>query len=278
MKLLIPPPIEFFTTRDTGYFADFIKEVQKRNPGYAGPKKVEQVQAKTYSGYNYSPGGLTSGIKTGHFEQVLQYAQPWFGKASVLDMGCADGYFLPSLSFYFPEVVCADIEKQHCICAEGLKEMTGVRNVSVVCTEGSGLNSLSQKYHNHFDLIFLLEVMEHVGDPKDLWPSKLAFLKQVGTMLKPEGKIIITVPVMTGWRFLLQRTGLAMLGMYREPLSWGEILNAGLFRKTESLEKRWWGQSHLGFNHHKLVQTLSSSFKVVEQKRMLFQQMIILQC
>lgn len=277
MSLLIPPPKEFFTERNTGYFKEFLDEVKRMNPGYEGPKNVNESQTRSYSAYNYSPGGITSGIKTGHFEKVLKYSKPLFGKAKVLDMGCADGFFLPSLAAYFPEVVCADIDLGHCDSANWLRQKIQAPNVSVLCTEGKGFEELLQKYPAYFDLIFLLEVMEHVGDPADLFPSKLRFLQELSKCLHPEGRIIITVPVMTGPRFLLQRTGLALLGMYREPLSWGEILKAGLLNETTGLEKRWWPQSHLGFNHHKLLKTLKEEFSIVDQQRLLFQQLITLQ-
>lgn len=78
MSLLIQPPMEFFTERDAGYFTEFLSKVKQKNPGYEGPKSVKEELKKSYSAYNYFPGGITSSIKTGHFEAVLRYTKKVF--------------------------------------------------------------------------------------------------------------------------------------------------------------------------------------------------------
>ncbi|MEA1998642.1 MAG: class I SAM-dependent methyltransferase [Euryarchaeota archaeon] len=63
---------------------------------------------KTYSEYNYLRPGIASQIKRRHFEICLKLMSRWFHKANVIDFGCADGYFLPSLANYFDRVVAID--------------------------------------------------------------------------------------------------------------------------------------------------------------------------
>ena len=91
-------------------------------------------------------------------------------------------------------------------------------------------------------------------------------------MLDESGTIIVSVPTMVGIPFLIQRLALAATGSIREPLSWRELLRAGVLRDTTSLEAKWDGD-HLGFNHLRLEQALRTRFRIARRSNLGFQMM-----
>src|SRR5580693_4791377 len=98
MKLFIRPTPDSF--RQSDYYNEWLDELQKHYP-HAKIKRNKKKDTKSYSEYNYSFTGISSYIKTGHFETVLQLTKEYFHKCNVIDFGCADGIFLPSISKYF---------------------------------------------------------------------------------------------------------------------------------------------------------------------------------
>jgi len=47
-----------------------------------------------------------------HLDKALDLTKNYFGKANVIDFGCADGVLLHSLSKYFNNVVGVDIDSE----------------------------------------------------------------------------------------------------------------------------------------------------------------------
>lgn len=78
-----------------------------------------------------------------------------------------------------------------------------------------------------YALVFLLEVMEHVGELPALYESKMAFLRQALAFAGPGGRVILSVPKMVGPAFLAQRAGQWLFRQQRERLTWGELLRSG---------------------------------------------------
>ena len=81
-------------------------------------------------------------------------------------------------------------------------------------------------------------------------------------MVQPSGKIIISVPVMVGIPFLIQRAAMKILGIYGAKISLSQFFKCVLLKNTDGLEKKWAG-GHLGFNHIKLEAELSKHFNLV---------------
>src|ERR1035437_6268263 len=87
----------------------------------------------TYSQYNYLTPGIGSFLRTRHFEYALHLTKKHFGNCNVIDFGCADGPFLPSLSKYFNHVLGVDSNPQFVKLAEKLVETSQLTNVEVLC-------------------------------------------------------------------------------------------------------------------------------------------------
>jgi len=108
------------------------------------------------------------------FNQVARLIKP---NTKVLDIGCNDGNirnFLPKNIIYYG----VDIDREF---IQDLKN----KNINA---EQADLNKDEIPFQNEkFDYILLLDIIEHVVNPKDL-------LEQSKNKLKPNGRIIITLP------------------------------------------------------------------------------------
>ncbi len=206
-----------------------------------------------------------------HFETALKMTDEYFHKCNVIDFGCADGPFLPSLAEYFNYVT--GIDKESCYIEIGLKlcnEMC-LNNVELVNNDNLTIKNLKSKIsHRKYHILYLLETIEHIGNKDYPYKSRIDFLKKISTLINKKGFIVMSVPKMTGIPFLIQRIGLALSGIYREPISLLNMIKAGFFNDTTELEKQW-NHYHLGFNHKKLERYLTGEFKILDKKDIFFQ-------
>ena len=225
---------------------------------------------KTYSEYNYLKPGIVSWIKTRHFETALKLTSKYFHKCNVIDFGCADGAFLPSLAKYFNHVVAVDRKPDFMRIASKLVGETGINNVELICNDNLTIKEVKSKISSEeWHILYLLDILEHVGDRLNMYGSKVEFLREVSTLIHDDGIIVISVPKMIGISFLIQRLGLTLLRMNQESISIRDLIKAGIFNDTSNLEKKWNG-GHLGFNHKRLENYIRKEFSVLEKKNDLF--------
>ena len=218
---------------------------------------------------------MASYLKTLHFDTALRMTKPYFGEANVIDFGCCDGPFLPSLARYFPKVLGIDIVPEFVKIASKLCNVLNLNNVDVLCNASSSLQALASRLSGTpYQVLFLLETLEHVGTGENMYGSKIDFLKEVFSLVEDNGIVIISVPKMVGPSFLIQRLGLKMLGMYRELISFTDLWKAVLFCDTSGLEKKW-TREHLGFNHKTLENVLKEDFVIHKRKDLFFQMIYI---
>jgi 2-polyprenyl-3-methyl-5-hydroxy-6-metoxy-1,4-benzoquinol methylase len=233
-------------------------------------------RTSTYAAYNYLGGGPVAHIKAAHFEAALQEARPWFGDTPVIDFGCADGVMAPSLARHFGEVLAVDQREDFVERTRLVADSCGLRNVSVLCNAGVGMEDLAERLRPRgYGVAFLLETLEHIADPTDLYGSRAAFVEQLLGLLRDDGVVIATVPTMVGPAFAVQRAALAAFGMVREDLSRRELFDAVVRRNTDALEPRWTPWAHLGFNHLKLERALRERVRIVAHRSLFFSQVYV---
>jgi len=246
-------------------------------PPRVGQTGEQYVQGfSTYSEYNYLAPNLSSRIKRRHFDIALEMTAGDFHRGSVLDYGCADGVFLPSLSRYFPFVAGVDAHRPFVKLAQQVVTAARLANARLLCNEGLSHGEAAAILGRRFDIIYLLEIMEHIGDRNRMYESKIEFLKSLEPLMAPDGKLVISVPKMAGPIFLLQRLGLWGLRLEREELSWGDLFRAGLLADTSALETRWENHLHLGFNQYAFHRHLKKEFNVLRVWNDLFQVVYLL--
>lgn len=104
--------------------------------------------------------------------EVIEDECPRKGQCKILDVGCGDGWFFPKLR-RFGEV-------------EGVDP-----HVSAQCGESAGVYScqFDDRFQpgKHYDLILMLDVLEHLSNPTSA-------LQRALSLLARDGKLIVTVP------------------------------------------------------------------------------------
>lgn len=238
---------------------------------------------KTYSEYNYLKPGINSFLRARHFEYALRLTKEYFQKCNVIDFGCGDGPFLPSLARYFNHVVGVDYEPQFVELASKVVSSANLTNVELICNRDLATPDLKSKLDKReYHVLFLLETLEHVGDKSDPWNSRVKFIRELFTLIHETGIIVISVPNMVGIPFLLQRLGLLLSNEKKEAISTTNLLKASFLNYTSDLEQQWqrWHLGdigHLGFNHRKLESHMRKEFQILKRKNILFQVMYICQ-
>lgn len=246
---------------------------ESQGTGYSTCYKEKNI---TYTEYNYLRPGLSSLIKIVHFEMALRLTRQYFYGHNVIDFGCADGAFLPSLSKYFCKVMAIDHDISFIKKASDLAKEHGLGNVDLLCNFGMGMDSLRQKISGkNYRIVFLLETLEHIGDKGSMYQQKIALLRDLSDMISEDGFIVISVPKMVGPCFLLQRIGLKTLGLYTENISLKNLLKASFLYDTGDLEKQW-SNGHLGFNHRKLEKCMRNEFDIIKKRDLVFQMVYVI--
>ena len=157
-------------------------------------------------------------------------------------------------------------------------DSVGLSNVTVFCNESVDLAGLKEQIpKREYRVLFLLEVIEHIGEREALYATKLEFLRGLFGLLAPDGVVVLSVPRMVGLSFLTQRMGFAALRIHREAMSMGHLLRASFLCDTAELEKEWDSSKHLGFNDRKLEQHIDrSELRILKRKNLLFQKVLVI--
>jgi 2-polyprenyl-3-methyl-5-hydroxy-6-metoxy-1,4-benzoquinol methylase len=230
----------------------------------------------TYASYNYLRGGLIARVKAAHFEAALRMTRPWFG-ANAIDFGCADGVFLPSLAHWFSTVVGIDRDPDSVDIADTAMRAVGLADVRLICSDGMDPAALAaQLAPDRFEVLFTIMTLEHFGERGRLYESRADLVENMFDLLEPGGVIVASVPNMVGLAFLLQRIALAAGGLHRDPIGLRQLLNSIIRKDTSALEPNWTPETHLGFNHIKLLDALRERAYVLEHRSLFVEEMFLL--
>ncbi len=230
-------------------------------PRYVELEGYDLLGDKTYTNRYYLKPGMASKLRARHFEISLKLTSPYFNKSNVIDFGCADGCFIPSLSHYFNHVTGIDAFSPFADIAKILVKEMDLKNANIICNKDMKIDDLKSMLDKEYDVAFCLEVLEHVGNKKDMYKGKIKLIKDISNLITEDGIIVISVPKMVGLSFLAQRVGLTILNQWTEPISFKNLIKAGVFKDTEDLEKKW-DHLHLGFNHLKLEEEMLKNFNI----------------
>jgi 2-polyprenyl-3-methyl-5-hydroxy-6-metoxy-1,4-benzoquinol methylase len=231
---------------------------------------------KTYSEYNYLRPGIGTYLRTRHFEHALHLTRRYFHTCDVIDLGCADGPFLPSLASHFNHVIGIDPNPMQIEIASLVIRRARLENATVFCNNGLSVEETRARIADRSPrILFLLETLEHVGETGAPWESRVGFLTEISRLIAPEGIMVVSVPNMVGLPFLSQRLGFALLGASRERISLRNLLLASFLNDTSDLEKHW-ERGHLGFNHRKLERRIRDKFDIVKKENIFWQVIYVL--
>ncbi len=156
---------------------------------------------------------------------------------SILDIGCADGIFLPSLAQLCDELQGADLREER-VRAIDRSEMPHL-HVSAQDVQDTSFES------GYFDLVVCLETLEHVPDPH-------RGIAEIARVLKPGSRGVISVPIEIGLPALVKDV-LRRLARYPKKSlnSFGNLMRAVVKRpNTEHHVKT---LSHQGFDYRMVL-------------------------
>jgi len=238
--------------------------------------------ASSYTDYNYGKQSFLSKVKCRHFNIALKLTKKYFHKVNVIDIGCADGPFIPSLSRYFNNVVGIEYDPKFVEQARKAVFNQHLENVSIIGNREKSFTDIKKELgESKYSIIFLMEVLEHVGNHySTMYKDKLSFLKEASALVD-DGIIVISVPKMTGFSFLFQAVGQVIfnLGNKKEILSLPvtSLLKCIFLSDTKDVEHLWRPYyTHMGFNHKKLEEVMRRDFEVIKSKSDWFQQVYII--
>ncbi len=119
-----------------------------------------------------------------YYEKMKKVSAPWIkkvgdmltGKERVLDIGCSTGHLITGIQDKASEVYGHELSK---------KEVDFCKNTLKINVDDKPLKDRFEK--ESFDIITMIFVFEHIGNP-------VPFLEEIKSYLKLNGKLIILVP------------------------------------------------------------------------------------
>jgi SAM-dependent methyltransferase len=171
--------------------------------------------------------------------------------SSWADVGCSNGYIIADiLKRHRPLDVCG-FDRSEAQLAKARELLPSVRFVQLDLLA-------SDPPHDRFDVVSCFETLEHVGNLR----------KAIGTLLdltEPEGRLVITVPIESGWRgglkFAVKTSlyGYSLDELPQRPSIYRQYCRALILRSRVSVfraeERRGWA-THFGFEWRDLDELL----------------------
>ncbi|QNM85896.1 class I SAM-dependent methyltransferase [Polaribacter pectinis] len=170
------------------------------------------------------------------FQKALELVS-FNDESSVLDFGTGDGYFLSLLR----EKTKAKISGYEPVddMFEQLENNISDSSINLI----NNLENVSDK----FNTIYCLEVLEHFSEE---YQSKL--INEIKNKLKPNGKIVISVPVEVGFASLLKNIVRVSISQLERDTNFKNIIKALFYRDIQRSKKDNYFLTHIGFNYKKL--------------------------
>ena len=144
-------------------------------------------------GHKYTEEGnglIGSKLLDGYFKNVEKlFKASGITSGKAIELGCGEGFSTERLRKILPEGVSLDASEY----VETLVPLAQAKNPTVTVTQES-IYELKHEPET-YDVVFLLEVLEHLDYPDQA-------LEQIAEILKPGGKLILGVPREPIWRAL----------------------------------------------------------------------------
>lgn len=170
-------------------------------------------------------------------------------KGHVAEIGCGEGYFLPTLSYHFNDVVAIDSSEKMLNIAQKYFKYENVVYIKDDISLPESLKITQKQYH----WVVCLETLEHIPDIEEA-------LKNIIKMVLPRGKILLSVPVEIGVPLLIKEIGRYV--SYGKGSGWifSEFLSK-LIRGNKNIKRYKYG-SHMGFDYREVISMIQNTSSV----------------
>lgn len=139
-----------------------------------------------------------------HPKHLIKGRKPWYISVvkknfSVLDIGSGNGQYTIKTAKYCRKIIGIENNVNQLNIGEREKGRLKIKNIQFIKADAEEKLKFDDKT---FNLVLLLDVLEHLKKRKQL-------LKEIFRVLKKEGKLVLSVPnVNTSWKKLLRENGL----------------------------------------------------------------------
>jgi cyclopropane fatty-acyl-phospholipid synthase-like methyltransferase len=162
---------------------------------------------------------------------------------TLVDFGAGEGTFLDKVGHRRPDARLLAIEPYQTIAFPNIARVSAMRDIP----------------DQTVDVVGAFEVLEHVTDEQ-----LREFLAGARAILKPGGKLLVTVPVMYGLALPVKEASRAILHRRRSDTGIVDTLKAAAGIRIERAANRL--SSHKGFDFRWLRDELAAGFRITEQQ------------
>lgn len=159
---------------------------------------------------------------------------------AVAEIGCGEGYLIPTLSKYFDRVVAVDVSEKMLNAARSHFSFPNTTFVSDDITSPQHPELIAAQY----DWVICLEVLEHLLK----WDAGVYNLIR---LLRPSGTLLLSMPVEVGLPLLLKEMGRAVCYGRGSGWKWNQFVRK-LFGSRFSVPREDYG-SHMGFDYREVL-------------------------
>jgi 2-polyprenyl-3-methyl-5-hydroxy-6-metoxy-1,4-benzoquinol methylase len=188
------------------------------------------------------------------YEQLLRIIAAPLPGDKVLDYGCGDGHLFSYLVGNVPPDKLVGYDPNADLLAQADPAVVAGSNLT------TDINSLRTEYRQSFNLIYCVEVCEHLTDR-----ALGELLENIAELAAPHARIIIGVPIETGSSGFLKAMYRAAYGN-RQAASVTKAVRAlfGLPILRNVTDVEWYGD-HTGFNHAALRERLKDGGLLIKR-------------
>lgn len=145
----------------------------------------------------------------------------------ILEIGCGEGFLLPSFCQISDRVIGSDIESTFNLCQITLREFKkSYANLKLIKCDATSLSDCIDE--NSCDVIVAISVLEHINDYNRA-------IIEIHKCLKPDGIFVCVLPS-ENWLYKLSRRLLRYGGEYHKHYNY-EKMQASLRRNFKEIEK-----------------------------------------
>jgi len=171
---------KFIKNHKNQYGKYSLLECSKCNVQFWSPyKNPGKEWYESIDSYNAKKGNKPRDLH-GYHKKFLKYNKERISGAKILDLGCGTAEFMAELKKRGAEVWGTDLDQKAIDIAKQSFTLSNIYNLPIE-------EFLEKKDLPKFDYITIFEVIEHIDNP-------LQILQMTTKFLKPEGKIILSIP------------------------------------------------------------------------------------